>query len=102
LARWAAATTLLLCTGKGNLDWNQSAPHGAGRLMSRRQAKDSITLTQYKEAMKGIYSSTVDSTTIDEAPFAYKPMEEIMANIQDTVTIDKIIRPRYNFKAADA
>jgi RNA-splicing ligase RtcB len=92
----------LLCTGKGNPDWNQSAPHGAGRLMSRRAAKESITLTQYKEAMKGIYSSTVDSTTIDEAPFAYKPMEEIMANIQDTVTIDKTIRPLYNFKAADA
>ena len=92
----------LLCTGKGSPDWNWSAPHGAGRLMSRRQAKESITLTQYKEAMKGIYSSTVDKTTIDEAPFAYKPMEEIMANIGDTVTIDKIIRPLYNFKAADA
>jgi len=92
----------LLCTGKGNPDWNWSAPHGAGRLMSRRQAKESITLTQYKEAMKGIYSSTVDKTTIDEAPFAYKPMEEIIANIGDTVTIDKIIRPLYNFKAADA
>lgn len=92
----------LLCTGKGNPDWNFSAPHGAGRLMSRRQAKDSITLSQYKEAMKGIYSSTVDRSTIDEAPFAYKPMEEIIANIGDTVTVDKIIRPLYNFKAADA
>jgi len=92
----------LLCTGKGNPNWNWSAPHGAGRLMSRRQAKESITLTQYKEAMKGIYSSTVDKTTIDEAPFAYKPMKEIMANIGDTVTIDKIIRPLYNFKAAGA
>lgn len=92
----------LLCTGKGNPDWNWSAPHGAGRLMSRRQAKDTITLTQYKEAMKGVYSSTVDKSTIDEAPFAYKPMEEIIANIGDTVAIDKIIRPLYNFKAADA
>ncbi|MFV0400660.1 MAG: RtcB family protein [Oscillospiraceae bacterium] len=92
----------LLCTGKGNPDWNFSAPHGAGRLMSRRQAKESITLTQYKETMKGIYSSTVDRNTIDEAPFAYKPMEEIIANIGDAVTIDKIIRPLYNFKAADA
>jgi RNA-splicing ligase RtcB len=91
----------LLCTGKGNPDWNCSAPHGAGRLMSRREAKDTITLTQYKEAMKGIYSSTVDSTTIDEAPFAYKPMEEIIANIGETVSIDRIIRPVYNFKAAD-
>lgn len=92
----------LICTGKGNPDWNCSAPHGAGRLMSRRQAKETITLAQYKEAMKGIYSSTVDKSTIDEAPFAYKPMEEIMANIHDTVSIDKIIRPLYNFKAAEA
>jgi len=92
----------LLCTGKGNPDWNWSAPHGAGRLMSRRQAKDSITLTQYKESMHGIYSSTVNKSTLDEAPFAYKPMEEIMANIGDTAHIDKIIRPLYNFKAADA
>ena len=92
----------LLCTGKGNPDWNWSAPHGAGRLMSRRQAKDSITLTQYKESMKGIYSSTVDRSTIDEAPFAYKPMNEIMANIVDTVTINKVLRPLYNFKSAEA
>jgi len=92
----------LVCTGKGNPDWNFSAPHGAGRIMSRRTAKESITLTQYKQAMEGIYSTTVDRSTIDEAPFAYKPMEEIMANIQDTVTISKIIRPLYNFKAADS
>ena len=91
----------LLCTGKGNPDWNWSAPHGAGRIMSRRQAKESITLTEYKAAMKGIYSSTVDKSTIDEAPFAYKPMEEIVANIGDTVTVNKIIRPLYNFKAAE-
>ncbi|MCL2579931.1 MAG: RtcB family protein [Oscillospiraceae bacterium] len=92
----------LLCTGKGNPDWNWSAPHGAGRLMSRRQAKDSITLSQYKESMQGIYSSTVDKSTIDEAPFAYKPMEEIVANIGETVDIVTTIKPLYNFKAADA
>ena len=91
----------LLCTGKGNPDWNWSAPHGAGRIMSRRQAKETITLTEYKEAMKGVYSSTVDASTLDEAPFAYKPMEEIVANIGDTATVDKVIRPLYNFKAAE-
>ena len=92
----------LLCTGKGNPDWNWSAPHGAGRIMSRRQAKENITLTQYKESMQGIYSSTVDKSTLDEAPFAYKPMEEIVANIGDTVDIVATIKPLYNFKAADA
>ncbi|MCL2837417.1 MAG: RtcB family protein, partial [Defluviitaleaceae bacterium] len=92
----------LLCTGKGNPDWNWSAPHGAGRLMSRRQAKESITLAQYKESMKGIYSSTVNKSTLDEAPFAYKPMEEILANLGAAARVDKIIRPLYNFKAADA
>ena len=91
----------LLCTGKGNPDWNWSAPHGAGRLMSRRQAKENITLAQYKESMQGIYSSTVDKSTLDEAPFAYKPMEEILANIGPAARVDKIIRPLYNFKAAD-
>ena len=70
--------------------------------MSRRQAKESITLTEYKEAMKGIYSSTVDASTLDEAPFAYKTIKEIVANIGNTVSVDKIIRPLYNFKAADA
>jgi len=92
----------LLCTGKGNPDWNWSAPHGAGRVMSRREAKDSITLTQYQEAMQGIYSTSINKSTIDEAPFAYKPMEEIVENVQDTVTVDKVLRPLYNFKAADA
>lgn len=91
----------LICTGKGNEDWNCSAPHGAGRLMSRSAAKQTITLTQFEKAMEGIYSSTVGKSTIDEAPFAYKPMEEITANIGDTVDIVKIIKPLYNFKAAE-
>ena len=91
----------LLCIGKGNPDWNRSAPHGAGRIMSRRRAKESITLTEYKDAMKGIYSSTVNKSTIDEAPFAYKPMEEIVSNISDTAEIVKTIKPLYNFKAAE-
>ena len=91
----------LICIGKGNPDWNFSAPHGAGRLMSRSVAKQSITLTQFEKSMEGIYSSTVSKSTIDESPFAYKPMEEIIANIGDTVDIIKTIKPLYNFKAAE-
>jgi len=91
----------LICIGKGNEDWNYSAPHGAGRIMSRMQAKENITLTQYEKAMEGIYSSTINRKTIDEAPFAYKPMDEIIANIGDTAEIVARIKPIYNFKAAD-
>ena len=91
----------LLCTGKGNEDWNYSAPHGAGRIMSRTAAKQNITLTQYEKSMKGIYSTTIKRSTIDEAPFAYKQMEEIIANIGATAEIVKTIKPLYNFKAAD-
>jgi RNA-splicing ligase RtcB len=91
----------LICLGKGNEDWNCSAPHGAGRLMSRTAAKESITLSQYEKAMKGIYSTTVNRDTLDEAPFAYKPMEEITANITETAEIVKTIKPLYNFKAAE-
>jgi len=91
----------LICIGKGNGDWNYSAPHGAGRIMSRTAAKESITLTQYEKSMHGIYSTTVNRSTLDEAPFAYKPMEEIMNNIQDTVEIVQTIKPLYNFKAGE-
>jgi len=91
----------LICIGKGNPDWNESAPHGAGRLMSRSAAKERITLTEFKASMEGIFSSTVNRSTIDESPFAYKPMEEIIANIGGTVDIVNIVRPLYNFKAAE-
>jgi len=91
----------LLCIGKGNADWNYSAPHGAGRLMSRTAAKKTFTLSQYEKAMEGIYSSTVNKSTLDEAPFAYKPMDEIIANIGDTADIAKTIKPMYNFKAEE-
>lgn len=91
----------LICTGKGNSDWNYSAPHGAGRLMSRSAAKSSITLTQFVKSMEGIYSSTVNKSTIDESPFAYKPMDEIVENIGDTAEIITKIKPIYNFKAAE-
>jgi len=91
----------LICIGKGNEDWNCSAPHGAGRIMSRTAAKESITLTQYEKSMQGVYSSTVNRSTLDEAPFAYKPMEEIVAHIGDTASIVEVVKPIYNFKAAE-
>jgi RNA-splicing ligase RtcB len=91
----------LVCIGKGNPDWNYSAPHGAGRIMSRTAAKKTFTMTQYEKAMKGIYSSTINKKTLDEAPFAYKPMEEIIANIDETVEITAKIKPLYNYKAAE-
>lgn len=91
----------LICIGKGNDDWNQSAPHGAGRLMSRSEAKDSISMTEYKKAMEGIYSTSVCRGTIDESPMAYKPIEEIMVNIEPTAEIVERIIPIYNFKAGE-
>jgi len=91
----------LVCSGKGNEDWNYSAPHGAGRIMSRTAAKQQITLSQYEKSMKGIYSSTVNRSTLDEAPHAYKPMDEIIANIGDTAEIVEVVKPIYNFKAAE-
>ena len=89
----------IIAMGKGNNDWNNSAPHGAGRLMSRNRAKEQIKLEDFKETMNGIYSTSVVEETIDESPFAYKPMQEIIENIKDTVEIEKIIKPIYNFKA---
>lgn len=89
----------LICIGKGNPDWNYSAPHGAGRILSRSEAKDAVGIDEFRESMKGIYSSSVMESTIDESPMAYKPMEEIMENIKDTVDIVKVIKPVYNFKA---
>jgi len=91
----------LICRGKGNKDWNYSAPHGAGRIMSRRKAKEVISLNEYKKSMTGIYSTTVNSSTLDECALAYKPMEEILSNIRETVEVIDIIRPLYNFKAAE-
>jgi len=89
----------LLCIGKGNPDWNFSAPHGAGRLMSRSEARLKLSLSEFEEAMEGIYSTTIGKKTLDEAPFAYKSMEEIMSHIGDTVDIISTLRPLYNFKS---
>ena len=85
--------------GKGNEDWNCSAPHGAGRIMSRNKAKQTLNIDDFKEEMKGIYSTSVCKETLDEAPGVYKPMQEIIDNIKDTIDIVKIIKPIYNFKA---
>lgn len=86
--------------GKGNLDWNNSAPHGAGRIMSRAKAMETIDLGKYKEAMKDIYTTSVNEETKDEAPFVYKPIEEILKYIVPTVEVTKIIKPVYNFKCS--
>ena len=89
----------LICRGKGNIDWNCSAPHGAGRLMSRSEAKKKISIEEYTDEMKDIYTTSVNISTLDEAPMAYKNKEDIIKNISDTVEIIKTIRPIYNFKA---
>lgn len=89
----------LICLGKGNEDWNQSAPHGAGRLMSRSAAKASFTVSEFKKQMAGIYTTSVNQDTLDECPMAYKGMEDIVSNIGDTAEILKVIKPIYNFKA---
>lgn len=87
--------------GKGNEDWNCSAPHGAGRIMSRSKAKQTVSIEEFEKSMDGIYTTSVGLSTIDESPMAYKPMEEIVKNISDTVEIVKIIKPIYNFKAGE-
>lgn len=89
----------IIAIGKGNEDWNQSAPHGAGRIMSRKKAKETFKLEDFKESMKNVYTTSVVKETIDEAPFVYKPMQEILDNIKDTVEVERVIKPIYNFKA---
>ena len=91
----------LLCVGKGNPDWNYSAPHGAGRLMSRAKAKRAFSLDEFAKSMDGIYTTSIGFDTLDECPMAYKPIDSIIDNIDDTVEISKIIRPIYNFKAGE-
>ena len=91
----------LICTGLGNEDWNCSAPHGAGRKYGRKDAENSFTLSEFKKQMDGIYTTSVSQETLDECPMTYKPMEEIVNNISETVQIEKIIKPIYNFKASE-
>jgi RNA-splicing ligase RtcB len=92
---------VIIGRGKGNNLWNQSAPHGAGRIMSRSQAKKQLTIEAFKESMDGIYSTCLNADTLDEAPFAYKPSEVILNAIKDTVEVEAILKPIYNFKASE-
>ena len=91
----------LIAVGKGNPDWNQSAPHGAGRILKRSEAKELFSVEEFKESMQGIFSTTIGEGTLDESPFVYKPMQEIMNLIEPTVDIEKVIKPVYNFKAGE-
>lgn len=91
----------ILGTGKGNEDWNCSAPHGAGRIMSRMKAKETLNMSDYSSSMDGIYTTSVSEETIDEAPMAYKPIDEIVECIGETVDILAILKPVYNFKASE-
>ena len=91
----------VLAVGKGNAEWNYSAPHGAGRIMSRKAAKDKLSLEEYRETMKGIYTTSVNEATLDEAPMAYKSLDDIIDVIRDSVDIIDVMRPVYNFKASE-
>lgn len=91
----------IICTGKGNQDWNYSAPHGAGRLVSRNQARSAYTLSEFKKQMANIFTTSVNENTLDECPMAYKGIDDIVNNIGDTAEIIKIIKPIYNFKAGE-
>lgn len=90
---------IIIGVGKGNEEWNFSAPHGAGRILSRKQAKEKLTMEEFEESMKNIFTTSVKQSTLDEAPMAYKPMEEILEMIGDTIEIEEIVKPIYNFKA---
>lgn len=91
----------LLCVGKGNENWNYSAPHGAGRLMSRSEAKRNLSMAEFEHRMVGIYTTSVSENTLDECPMAYKPIEEIISNITPTAKIIDILEPIYNFKSGN-
>ena len=92
---------IILGTGLSNPDWNYSAPHGSGRIYRRSEVQEHYTLSQFKKAMEGVHSTCINKDTLDEAPFAYRAISDIMETIQDTVQIQKEITPIYNFKAAE-
>ena len=91
----------VLACGKGNPEWNYSAPHGAGRLMSRKDAKNTLSMDEYRETMEGIYTTSVNEQTLDEAPMAYKALDDIIDDIRESVDVIDILKPIYNFKAAE-
>lgn len=90
----------VLATGRGNPEWNYSAPHGAGRIMSRTRAKDDLDMDEYRRSMEGIYTTSVCPETLDEASMAYKSLDDIIDVIRETVDVIEILRPIFNFKAA--
>lgn len=91
----------VLAVGKGNKEWNYSAPHGAGRLMSRTKAKENLNMQEYRKQMEGIYTTSVNEATLDEAPMAYKSLDDILDVIKESVTVIQVMKPIYNFKASD-
>lgn len=91
----------ILATGRGNEEWNFSAPHGAGRLMSRTKAKNTLSMEEYREVMEGIYTTSVNEATLDEAPMAYKSLDDIIGVIRESVDVTEVLKPVYNFKASD-
>ena len=91
----------VLAVGKGNLEWNDSAPHGAGRIMSRTKAKNELNLDQYKKEMAGVYTTSVNENTLDEAPMVYKSLEDIIDVIRESVDVIDVMKPIYNFKASE-
>ena len=91
----------VLAVGRGNPEWNYSAPHGAGRLMSRKQAKNQLSMDEYLETMKGIYTTSVNESTLDEAPMAYKSLDDIIGVIRESVDVIEVLKPIYNFKASE-
>lgn len=93
--------TIVLARGKGNPEWNYSAPHGAGRLMSRTKARETLDLEAYRKTMEGIYTTSVNEATIDEAPMAYKSLKDIIDVIRESVDVIEILKPIYNFKASE-
>jgi RNA-splicing ligase RtcB len=91
----------LICIGKGNDDWNQSVPHGVGRLMSRSAAFKTLSMDEYASEMRGVFTTSVSRDTLDESPMAYKPIDETIAHIAPTAVVAKRVRPVYNFKASE-
>jgi len=91
----------VLARGRGNAEWNYSAPHGAGRLMSRSKARETLDMDAYRATMAGVYTTSVNDRTIDEAPMAYKSLEDIIDVIRDSVDVIEVLKPIYNFKASD-
>ena len=90
----------IIAKGKGNAEWNNSAPHGAGRVMSRKDARETLNMDDYRASVKDIYTTSINKSTIDEAPAAYKSIEDIIEPISEAVDIIDVMKPIYNFKAS--